>query len=113
MYSITLCYLYDSKIACGKKGIYEGTNHGFYAPRSFDEGFSNDTWVYSIANDAATWQSESIASNPNANAIRWGTAYNFWFTANRAPIDGTIELYDFAGGNTEPLVVRLQVPGNN
>ncbi|MGH7133320.1 MAG: GC-type dockerin domain-anchored protein, partial [Phycisphaerales bacterium] len=30
----------------------------------------------------------TFAGNPNANALRWGTMYTFWFDANVAPMSG-------------------------
>jgi len=35
---------------------------------------------------------------PNANAIHWGTTYNFRFRANKPPVNGTIELGLFRPG---------------
>ena len=32
-----------------------------------------------------TWSTETFAQNPNANAIRFGTMYNFRFDSNRPP----------------------------
>jgi len=32
-----------------------------------------------------TWSTETFADNPNANAIRWGTLYNFRFDADQSP----------------------------
>ena len=32
-----------------------------------------------------TWSTETFATNQNANAIRWGTLYNFRFDADRPP----------------------------
>jgi hypothetical protein len=32
-----------------------------------------------------SWQTESWASNNDANALRWATMYNFWFDADAAP----------------------------
>src|SRR6202035_1434111 len=44
-------------------------------------GYSSTPW--NVAQDASsiTWSSETIATNQNANAIRWGTSYNFRFDA--------------------------------
>ncbi len=71
------------------------TNVGFHAPPNHP-GFSNDGTVggagYSNAawtsNQTATdisWSSETFAQNPNANAIRWGTLYNFRFDSTSPP----------------------------
>ncbi len=44
------------------------------------------------------WATSSYASDPNANALRWGTLYNFRFEAKRPPVQDctatvTIELF--------------------
>ena len=43
-----------------------------------DAGYSNVPWSISVG-QTATWNTETFAQNPNANAIRWGTSYNFRF----------------------------------
>ena len=35
--------------------------------------------------DALSWSTETFAQNQNANAIRWGTLYNFRFDSNQPP----------------------------
>ena len=35
--------------------------------------------------DSITWSTETFAQNQNANAIRWGTLYNFRFDADQPP----------------------------
>jgi hypothetical protein len=38
-----------------------------------------------------SWSTETFETNASANAIRWGTLYNFRFDANAGPIDGGAE----------------------
>ena len=62
-------------------------NIGFHAPLNHpgigndgtqgDAGFSNAPWISNQAGGALIWNSETFAQNQNANAIRWGTMYNF------------------------------------
>jgi hypothetical protein len=43
-------------------------------------------WVVEIGNGRVTWRTaETFAQNPNANALRWGTMYNFRFISDRGP----------------------------
>ena len=51
-----------------------------------DAGYSSTPWDVDprIAN-FITWSTETFATNQNANAIRWGTLYNFRFDADQAP----------------------------
>ena len=71
------------------------SNIGFHAPPQHpgsaadgtvgNTGFSSAAWNQSQAGGAMTWSSETFAQNPNANAIRWGTLYNFRFDSNSPP----------------------------
>jgi hypothetical protein len=48
-------------------------------------GFSNVVWTAAQTSEAMSWNTETFAQNPNANAIRYGTSYNFRFDSNRPP----------------------------
>jgi hypothetical protein len=94
------------------------SNTGFHAPPqqpgwTFDgtfnnTGFSGAAWAQSQAGGAMTWNSETLAQNQNANAIRWGTMYNFRFDSNRPPqtMNATIGFYKTGA----PIVVQIQGP---
>lgn len=71
-------------------------------------GFSNAAWAVTQANGAITWSSETFAQNPNANAIRWGTLYNFRFDSNRPPqtADSVVGFYKTGA----PVNVQIQGP---
>ena len=63
---------------------------GFHdVPAHSGEPYGGDDWTPSVSAGALTWSTEPFAQNANANAIRWGTMYTFWFTANAAPETGT------------------------
>ncbi len=43
-----------------------------------------------------SWATDIFATDPNVNALRFGTMYNFWFDADQPPADAvvhTIELF--------------------
>lgn len=48
-------------------------------------GFSNEPWAITIGSDSIRWDAERFSENPNANAVRWGTLYNFWFLSDQPP----------------------------
>jgi len=82
--------------------------------------FSGTDWTASKADDTASdgsplvWSTQTVAQNASANALRWGTMYNFRFDANVAPAAGTITLALFKGGSpatVQSATGRLQVPG--
>ncbi len=49
------------------------------------EPFDGTDWLATVGADAVTWATTPRATNPNANALRWGTLYNFRFDANACP----------------------------
>ena len=91
---------------------------GFYAPPQHpgtandgtlgSTGFSSVAWAQSNASGAMTWSSETLAQNPNANAIRWGTLYNFRFDSNSPPqtVQATIGFYKSGA----PITLAVQGP---
>jgi len=52
------------------------------------------------------WATTPFDVNPNANALRWGTLYNFRFDADSPPANGMITLGLFKPGPLEHLSVR-------
>ena len=94
------------------------SNVGFHAPPQHpgwtgdgtanNAGFSNAPWASSNAGGAITWNSETLAQNPNANAIRWGTLYNFRFDSNRPPENKNATIGFFKTG--APITVQIQGP---
>ena len=94
------------------------TNVGFHAPpqhpgSTFDgtvanTGFSSTPWAQTQGSGTMTWSSETFAQNQNANAIRWGTLYNFRFDSNRPPQAATATIGFFKTG--APINVEIQGP---
>jgi Carboxypeptidase regulatory-like domain len=94
------------------------SNVGFHAPPqqpgwTFDgtagnAGFSNAPWTQTQASGMLTFSSETLAQNPNANAVRWGTLYNIRFDSNRPPqtIGATIGFLKTGS----PISVQIQAP---
>src|SRR5436190_878812 len=72
------------------------TNLGFHAPSNHpviaNDGtqgslrYSNVPWTSNQTVNALTWSTETVVQNENANAIRFGTLYNFRFDSDRGPI---------------------------
>lgn len=94
------------------------TNVGFHAPPQHpgwtgdgtvgDAGFSSAAWSQTQSGGNVTWSSETFAQNPNANAIRWGTLYNFRFDSNRPPqtMNATVGFLKTGA----PITVQIQGP---
>ncbi|MCZ6794501.1 MAG: hypothetical protein O7J95_12905, partial [Planctomycetota bacterium] len=70
---------------------------GFHAARSHGEGLSNAPWDVTQSTTRITWSTQSFAENPRANAIRWGTLFNFRFDADAEPGETSITLSTFSG----------------
>jgi hypothetical protein len=85
-------------------------NHpGFPNDGTFNSaGYSNTPWTPTQTNDAIGWSSETFAQNQNANAIRWGTMYNFRFDSNRPPAAAMATIGYFKTGS--PSTVAIQAP---
>jgi hypothetical protein len=94
------------------------SNIGFHDPPqqpgwAFDgtvnnAGYSSADWAIAIAGSSVTWSSETFAQNPNANAIRWGTLYNFRFDSDRPPTTVSATVGFYKTGN--PINIQVQGP---
>ena len=87
------------------------TNVGASAVFSHGEPFSNTAWEAVVENGRITWSTSTFDQDANANAIRWGTTYNFWFEAAAPAIAADAVLGRFKPGAGPPTVtVKLQAP---
>ena len=94
------------------------SNVGFHAPPQHpgwaadgtvgNAGFSSAPWSGSQVGGAISWASETFAQNQNANAIRWGSLYNFRFDSNRPPTTMNATIGFLKTG--EPINVEIQGP---
>jgi len=97
------------------------SNLGFHAPPNHpgfpndgtlgDAGFSNAAWSSTQTASALNWSSQTFAQNQNANAIRWGTLYNFRFDADQPPQATNAMIGFFKTGS--PVLVGIQGPTCN
>ena len=94
------------------------TNVGFHAPPQHpgwandgtfnNEGYSNTPWTFNDNGFSATWNCETFVQNQNANAVRFGTLYNFRFDSTAAPVDSTANIGFFKTGS--PISVQVPAP---
>lgn len=94
------------------------SNIGFHAPpqepgwsndgTQNNQGFSSTPWSVTQTADSITWNTETFAQNQNANAIRWGTLYNFRFDSDQPPQTGNATIGYFKTGS--PMTVGIQAP---
>jgi hypothetical protein len=75
-----------------------------------DAGYSSTPWdVNTNDPNFITWSTETFATNPNANAIRFATLYNFRFDADQPPNPTAATVGFFKIGS--PMGVLVQAPG--
>jgi hypothetical protein len=81
-------------------------NAGMSFPHSHSgEPYSNTPWASQFLGDRIEWSTDAYATNQNANAIRWGTTYSFWFESTLAPEVKMATLGLFRpGAQADPLV---------
>jgi hypothetical protein len=71
--------------------------------------FDGTDWPATNGSASVDWATTIFAQNPSANALRWGTMYNFRFDANVGPSTGTLTLSTFKTVGT--VAVQADVPG--
>ncbi|MCZ6817249.1 MAG: fibronectin type III domain-containing protein, partial [Planctomycetota bacterium] len=62
------------------------------------EPISGTDWSVTVGASSVTWETQTFAANQNANALRWGTLYNFRFDANASPGLGDVTIGLFKPG---------------
>lgn len=85
-------------------------NIGFHAVASHEESYSNAAWATSTALNILAWATQTHATNPLANSIRYGTMYNFWFDCNAAPAAANATLGVFKPGTPTQFTAATQGP---
>ena len=73
-----------------------------------NQGYSSTPWAVDQSGGSITWSTETFAINQNANAIRFGTSYNFRFDADQPPEAANATVGFFKTGS--PMMVAIQAP---
>jgi len=94
-------------VALSQLGFHDVAHHSGDGIGNVDQDGTD--WAPTLAGGVLAWSTESFAQAPNANALRWGTLYNFRFDADAPPVAGvaTIGTFEVAG----TLAVAVDVPG--
>lgn len=75
------------------------------------EPYDGTDWPGTVLQDQIIWATtQTHAQNPNANALRWATLYNFRFDAATPPTTGSIKIGLFKPGTPTFVSVTAQVP---
>ncbi|ARP67094.1 MULTISPECIES: hypothetical protein [Mesorhizobium] len=85
----------------------------FKAPHSNGEIWSNDAWDSRIQGNQIIWSTRKSSEDTNANAVRWGSAYNFSFVSDKPPTtaDATLTFFNAPADGGAETVVRVTAPG--
>lgn len=75
------------------------------------EPYATTAWTMTSAAGGTLWNTQTWAQNANANALRWGTMFNFRFDADQPPVNGTATLGLFKAGAAPDATLTVLVPG--
>lgn len=78
------------------------------------EAYDGTDWpgqvIATTGGDVVSWSTTRFSSNPDANALRWGTLYNFRFDTELPPITGNVTLGLFVPDLPDSVVAEARVP---
>ncbi|MEM7165052.1 MAG: hypothetical protein AAF581_06275 [Planctomycetota bacterium] len=78
------------------------------------EPYDGTDWAATVNGGSITWSSpQTFAQNPDSNALRWGTMYNFWFECDCAPATATATLGLFRPGTPSDVTTTVTAPGGS
>jgi len=78
--------------------------------RHSGEPYAATDWESLLTNDFLGWRTDSFNANRFANALTWGTIYNFRFQSDRPPTAGTLDLLLFQPGTPTTVSISSLVP---
>lgn len=96
-------------VSAGNIGFHDVNYHsgdGFVIGTNFDGA----DWPAVIGSASVAWTVSATTPAENANALRWGTLYNFRFDADRPPRDGTITIGLYKAGSPASMSVVGPTP---
>lgn len=103
-------------VTISNAGFHDVAYHSGDGPGNVN--FDGTDWPVVVEPTAIRWETQPFGENASANAIRWGTLYNFRFDADAAPItDDGVRLGLFKPGVGSdlfagPIVVPGGAPGD-
>lgn len=72
-----------------------------------NEPYDTTDWASSTSATAIQWEAAAFTPAQDANALRWGTMYNFWFEATSPPLATTGVLRLFKPGSPTEVTIAL------
>jgi len=80
----------------GETGFHDVDYH---SRRTGGVDYDGTDWPATVTESFISWSTDQFATSPNANALRWGTLYNFRFITNAAPSETAVTLGLFRPGD--------------
>jgi len=77
------------------------------------EIYDGTDWAANLSAGFLEWSTSTFAADPNANALRWGSLYNFRFLATSTPISTSLELGFFVPGVSNSINVAVLGPAES
>jgi len=74
------------------------------------EPWDGTDWATTIGSQSITFRTSSFGINENANALRWGTMYSFWFDADASPDTAELTIGVFRPGSPSDYPVAAKAP---
>ena len=74
------------------------------------EPYSLTNWTPTVSQNEIAWQTATFAQDPNANALRWGTLYNFRFISDLPPGSGPVTIDLFKPGTPSSITATSIIP---
>lgn len=71
------------------RGVKDAREQTFSGVIARGEPWNSDPWTSTLEPDGLVWATQPFASNPAANALRWGNTYSFSFVSKGSPTTGT------------------------
>lgn len=88
------------------------TNAGFHdVDYHSGEPYDGTDWTIAVGPGDISWTTSSFEENANANALRWGTLYNFRFDADAAPGTHDVAIELFRPGVPVEIATSTVAPG--
>ncbi len=73
--------------------------------------FDGTDWPPTVVSGLISWETTAYTTSQNANALRWGTLYNFRFVAPRKPLStSTVTVYPFKTGTPSSVTGTSLAP---
>src|SRR5262249_11275321 len=75
--------------------------------------YDGTDWPATLGGAEITWATQTYDQNQSANALRWGTLYNFRFDADAVPVSAAATITLFKPGTPAAVTTdAIPVPGN-